>query len=89
MICFQLCSDLIKEWIKENPQASICTAEGIDSFSDIAVFQDYHGLKQFRQVFISFLIRFFYYYTVSIKLLYTYICYSIKYFYAHSRTLVW
>lgn len=53
MILFQLCSDLIKDWIKLNPQASICTAEGIDSFSDIAVFQDYHGLKQFRQVFLS------------------------------------
>lgn len=54
IICFQLCSDLIKEWIKANPQASICTAEGIDGFSDIAVFQDYHGLKQFRQVISSF-----------------------------------
>lgn len=54
IISFQLCSDLIKDWIKANPHASICTAEGIDGFSDIAVFQDYHGLKQFRQVFISF-----------------------------------
>ncbi|KAG7635238.1 Aminotransferase class I/classII [Arabidopsis suecica] len=53
----QLCSDLIKEWIKENPHASICTAEGIDSFSDIAVFQDYHGLKQFRQAIATFMER--------------------------------
>ncbi|ESQ43926.1 hypothetical protein EUTSA_v10005927mg [Eutrema salsugineum] len=53
----QLCSDLIKEWIKANPQASICTAEGIDGFSDIAVFQDYHGLKQFRQGIAAFMER--------------------------------
>ncbi|KAG2258847.1 hypothetical protein Bca52824_078141 [Brassica carinata] len=53
----QLCSDLIKEWIKANPQASICTAEGIDGFSDIAVFQDYHGLKQFRQAIAAFMER--------------------------------
>ncbi|VVB06507.1 unnamed protein product [Arabis nemorensis] len=53
----QLCSDLIKEWIKANPQASICTAEGIESFSDIAIFQDYHGLKQFRQAIATFMER--------------------------------
>ncbi|XP_010413389.1 PREDICTED: 1-aminocyclopropane-1-carboxylate synthase-like protein 1 [Camelina sativa] len=53
----QLCSDLIKDWIKENPQASICTAEGVDSFSDIAVFQDYHGLKIFRQAIAAFMER--------------------------------
>ncbi|KAL1211183.1 1-aminocyclopropane-1-carboxylate synthase-like protein 1 [Cardamine amara subsp. amara] len=53
----QLCSDLIKEWIKANPHASICTADGVDSFSDIAVFQDYHGLKQFRQAIAAFMGR--------------------------------
>ncbi|CAN8254030.1 unnamed protein product [Cochlearia groenlandica] len=53
----QLCSDIIKDWIKDNPQASICTAEGIESFSDIAVFQDYHGLKQFRQAIAAFMER--------------------------------
>ncbi|XP_010559100.1 PREDICTED: 1-aminocyclopropane-1-carboxylate synthase-like protein 1 [Tarenaya hassleriana] len=45
----QLCSDLIKEWIKVNPQASIFTPDGINAFSDVAVFQDYHGLTGFRQ----------------------------------------
>ncbi|KFK35337.1 hypothetical protein AALP_AA5G271900 [Arabis alpina] len=53
----QLCSDLIKEWIKANPQASICTAEGIHGFSDIAIFQDYHGLKQFREAIAGFMER--------------------------------
>ncbi|KAL4363587.1 hypothetical protein GQ457_04G031110 [Hibiscus cannabinus] len=45
----QLCFDLIEKWLLENPDASICTAEGIDRFRDIAIFQDYHGLKEFRE----------------------------------------
>ena len=46
----QLCFDLVKDWIMKNPEASICTVEGVDSFKDIAIFQDYHGLPQFRNV---------------------------------------
>ncbi|KAM7275085.1 hypothetical protein ACFE04_016951 [Oxalis oulophora] len=45
----QLCFDLIEEWVKNNPQASICTPEGVDHFREIANFQDYHGLPEFRQ----------------------------------------
>ncbi|KAK8711310.1 hypothetical protein V6N13_146594 [Hibiscus sabdariffa] len=45
----QLCFDLIEKWILENPDASICTAEGVDKFKDIAIFQDYHALKEFRE----------------------------------------
>ncbi|XVE73806.1 hypothetical protein DITRI_Ditri11bG0148100 [Diplodiscus trichospermus] len=45
----QLCFDLIEKWILENPDASICTAEGIDKFKEIAIYQDYHGLKEFRE----------------------------------------
>ncbi|XP_010669851.2 1-aminocyclopropane-1-carboxylate synthase [Beta vulgaris subsp. vulgaris] len=44
----QLSFDLIKEWMVQNPQASICTNEGVDKFTDIANFQDYHGLPEFR-----------------------------------------
>ncbi|KFK42535.1 hypothetical protein AALP_AA1G007100 [Arabis alpina] len=51
----QLCIDLIKDWIKENPKASICTPEGIHQFDDIANFQDYHGLKEFRQAIAHFM----------------------------------
>ncbi|XP_010556574.1 PREDICTED: 1-aminocyclopropane-1-carboxylate synthase 2 [Tarenaya hassleriana] len=51
----QLCFDLIKDWIKENPQASICAPEGIHQFSDVAIFQDYHGLKEFRQAIAKFM----------------------------------
>ena len=50
-LCYsQLCFDLIKKWILENTDASICTAEGVDKFKDIAIYQDYHGLKEFREV---------------------------------------
>ncbi|KAK2650204.1 hypothetical protein Ddye_017693 [Dipteronia dyeriana] len=53
----QLCFDLIKEWISKNPSASICTAEGVDEFKDIANFQDYHGLPEFRQAVAKFMSR--------------------------------
>ncbi|XP_044501595.1 1-aminocyclopropane-1-carboxylate synthase 1-like isoform X2 [Mangifera indica] len=35
----QLCLDLIEDWIRKNPYASICTAEGVDEFKEIANFQ--------------------------------------------------
>lgn len=46
----QLCFDLVQEWIRNNQKDSICTAEGAADFKDIALFQDYHGLPQFRNV---------------------------------------
>ncbi|KAF5193218.1 1-aminocyclopropane-1-carboxylate synthase [Thalictrum thalictroides] len=53
----QLCFDLITEWIKEHPEASICTNEGVDEFKDIAIFQDYHGLPAFRNAVAKFMGR--------------------------------
>ncbi|XP_057981060.1 1-aminocyclopropane-1-carboxylate synthase-like [Malania oleifera] len=53
----QLCSDLIQEWIRQNPKASICTTEGVHAFKDIANFQDYHGLPEFRRAVASFMGR--------------------------------
>ncbi|KAI9109916.1 hypothetical protein K1719_018957 [Acacia pycnantha] len=44
----QLCFDMIQEWITNNPEASICTPQGLHHFSDVAIFQDYHGLPRFR-----------------------------------------
>lgn len=46
----QLCSDLIEDWVKRNPKASICSVEGVSEFKDIALYQDYHGLPAFRNV---------------------------------------
>lgn len=51
----QLCHDLIQEWIKEHPQASICTPEGMSEFKIIANFQDYHGLPAFRTAVARFM----------------------------------
>ncbi|KAJ4956306.1 hypothetical protein NE237_013089 [Protea cynaroides] len=51
----QLCFDFIEDWIKRNPQASICTTEGIQEFKDTAIFQDYHGLPAFREAVAKFM----------------------------------
>ncbi|XP_043695889.1 1-aminocyclopropane-1-carboxylate synthase-like [Telopea speciosissima] len=51
----QLCFDLIEDWIRRNPQASICTTEGVKEFKDIAIFQDYHGLPAFREAVAKFM----------------------------------
>ncbi|XP_047319254.1 1-aminocyclopropane-1-carboxylate synthase-like [Impatiens glandulifera] len=53
----QLSSDLIVEWIKKNPKASICTYDGVDVLKEIANFQDYHGLPQFRNAMAKFMGR--------------------------------
>ncbi|KAF5177543.1 hypothetical protein FRX31_032869 [Thalictrum thalictroides] len=46
----ELCFALITEWIKEHPEASICTNEGAGEFKDIAILQDYRGLPAFKNV---------------------------------------
>nr|AEY82446.1 1-aminocyclopropane-1-carboxylate synthase [Momordica charantia] len=51
----QLSSDLIVDWIRRNPKASLCTEEGLGSFKDIANFQDYHGLPEFREGIANFM----------------------------------
>lgn len=51
----QLSLDLIEEWSKAHPEASICTAEGVSQFTRIANFQDYHGLPEFRQAMAQFM----------------------------------
>lgn len=51
----QLCFDLIEEWIRNNPKASICTPEGVNEFRHIANFQDYHGLPEFRNAVANFM----------------------------------
>ncbi|GMY23750.1 1-aminocyclopropane-1-carboxylate synthase 1 isoform X1 [Fagus crenata] len=53
----QLSFDMVEEWIRRNPKASICTSEGVDAFKNIAIFQDYHGLPEFRQAVAKFMGR--------------------------------
>nr|GMD01645.1 1-aminocyclopropane-1-carboxylate synthase-like [Ipomoea batatas] len=51
----QLCFDLIKNWVLNNPKASICTPQGAEEFKDIAIYQDYHGLPEFRTAVARFM----------------------------------
>ncbi|KAL2238261.1 1-aminocyclopropane-1-carboxylate synthase [Sesamum indicum] len=51
----QLSFDLVQEWVRNNPKASICTAEGSNGFKDIAIYQDYHGLPEFRNAVARFM----------------------------------
>ncbi|XP_027085083.2 1-aminocyclopropane-1-carboxylate synthase [Coffea arabica] len=51
----QLCFDLIEEWVLNNPEASICTAEGANKFMEVAIYQDYHGLPEFRNAVAGFM----------------------------------
>ncbi|PWA57492.1 Aminotransferase, class I/classII [Artemisia annua] len=51
----QLSPDLIEKWIVKNPKSSICTEDGVDQFKDIANFQDYHGLYEFRKAIAHFM----------------------------------
>ncbi|VVA99677.1 unnamed protein product [Arabis nemorensis] len=51
----QLCGDLMRKWVLQHPEASICTSEGVNQFSNIAIFQDYHGLPEFRQAVARFM----------------------------------
>nr|GEY56712.1 1-aminocyclopropane-1-carboxylate synthase-like [Tanacetum cinerariifolium] len=53
----QLCFDLIQEWVKNNPQASICTPQGGFDFKEIAIYQDYHGLPEFTEAIANFMSR--------------------------------
>ncbi|XP_076951835.1 1-aminocyclopropane-1-carboxylate synthase-like [Bidens hawaiensis] len=51
----QLSFDLIEEWVKQNPNASICTPQGALDFKETAIFQDYHGLPEFRTAIANFM----------------------------------
>ncbi|XP_011029354.1 PREDICTED: 1-aminocyclopropane-1-carboxylate synthase-like [Populus euphratica] len=51
----QLCFDLIQDWLKKNPKASICSPEGLNEFRETAIFQDYHGLPEFRNAVANFM----------------------------------
>ncbi|GLJ40450.1 hypothetical protein SUGI_0833430 [Cryptomeria japonica] len=51
----QLSFDLIEKWVREHPESSICTQEGIAGFKETANYQDYHGLPKFREGITSFM----------------------------------
>ncbi|KAK8486782.1 hypothetical protein V6N11_000270 [Hibiscus sabdariffa] len=51
----QLCFSLIKKWVMQHPEASLCSVEGVDRFKETALFQDYHGMPEFRQAVAKFM----------------------------------
>ncbi|GLT67891.1 hypothetical protein SLA2020_401670 [Shorea laevis] len=51
----QLCFDLIQDWLMKNPEASICSPDGVLNFKDTAIFSDYHGLPEFREAIAKFM----------------------------------
>ncbi|TYG57560.1 hypothetical protein ES288_D08G152400v1 [Gossypium darwinii] len=51
----QLCFNLIKNWLIKHPEASLCTPQGVNKFKETALFQDYHGMPEFRQAVAKFM----------------------------------
>ncbi|GJW68450.1 1-aminocyclopropane-1-carboxylate synthase-like protein [Tanacetum coccineum] len=53
----QLSLDLIEKWMVNNPESLICNTDGLRHFKDIANFQDYHGLPEFRKAIAKFMAK--------------------------------
>ncbi|GMI76432.1 1-aminocyclopropane-1-carboxylic acid (acc) synthase 6 [Hibiscus trionum] len=51
----QLCFDVIKKWLVKHPEASLCSAQGVTKFKEAALFQDYHGMPEFRRAVAKFM----------------------------------
>ncbi|XVF52970.1 hypothetical protein PTKIN_Ptkin05aG0060700 [Pterospermum kingtungense] len=51
----QLCFNLIEKWLIQHPEASLCTEEGLSKFKEAALFQDYHGMPEFRKAVAKFM----------------------------------
>ncbi|KAE8671777.1 1-aminocyclopropane-1-carboxylate synthase [Hibiscus syriacus] len=51
----QLCLDIVKKWLVKHPEASFCTAQGVSKFKETALFQDYHGMPEFRGAVAKFM----------------------------------
>ncbi|XP_010547570.1 PREDICTED: 1-aminocyclopropane-1-carboxylate synthase 9-like [Tarenaya hassleriana] len=51
----QLCFDLIEEWLVKNPDAASFKRDGQSVFRELALFQDYHGLPEFKKALAEFM----------------------------------
>ncbi|XP_022773294.1 1-aminocyclopropane-1-carboxylate synthase-like [Durio zibethinus] len=52
-----LCFDFIGKWLMEHPEASLCNGEGVSKFKETALFQDYHGMPEFRRAVANFMAK--------------------------------
>lgn len=50
ILYMQLCFDLIETWLAKNPDAAGLKKDGQSIFKELALFQDYHGLPEFKKV---------------------------------------
>jgi 1-aminocyclopropane-1-carboxylate synthase len=48
----QLSFDLLESWLAKNPDAAGFKRDGESIFRELALFQDYHGLPDFKKVYI-------------------------------------
>lgn len=46
----QLSFDLLEEWLEANPDALALRRDGASVFRELALFQDYHGMPEFKNV---------------------------------------
>lgn len=49
-IFLQLSFDLLESWLENNPDAAGFKRNGQSIFRELALFQDYHGLPDFKKV---------------------------------------
>ncbi|KAL9229860.1 hypothetical protein vseg_005281 [Gypsophila vaccaria] len=51
----QLCFDLLESWLEKNPDPSSFMKKGHSIFKDLALFQDYHGLPEFKKALVKYM----------------------------------
>nr|QDY98235.1 1-aminocyclopropane-1-carboxylate synthase 1 [Rubus idaeus] len=51
----QLCFDILKSWIANNPDAAGFKRNGESIFAELALFQDYHGIPEFKKALTEFM----------------------------------
>ncbi|KNA03078.1 hypothetical protein SOVF_212580, partial [Spinacia oleracea] len=51
----QLCFDLLESWLANNPEPASFTKNGKSVFRNLALFQDYHGLPEFKKAFVNYM----------------------------------
>ncbi|GMH06332.1 hypothetical protein Nepgr_008172 [Nepenthes gracilis] len=51
----QLSFDLLESWLEQNPDAAAFKRNGESIFRELALFQDYHGLPDFKKAMVEFM----------------------------------
>lgn len=54
-VYFQLSFDLLESWLAKNPDVSGFRRDGKSIFRELALFQDYHGLPDFKKALVEFM----------------------------------